>query len=73
MLEYAIESVEDGRKLKYLVEAAASMELLALKDELAAESTALFKNLGLAYMHMVRSKEAATKNIWKNIKKRWVL
>jgi len=70
MLEAAIDRVEEGRKLKYLLESAAIMELLAVTDEMSRTSTALAKNLGLAYMHMVRSREGnegVSRKIWDNI------
>ena len=44
------------RSTQFLIEAAGIMEMAVLKDELAVDNYSLDKNLGLAYMHMVRSK-----------------
>lgn len=50
-------SSDTGKKMKSLIEAAAWLELAVYRDEKNSASNGLKKNLGLAYMYMVRNKE----------------
>jgi len=61
LLDLAIAQEKDGRSvLKSFVEASAWMEVAKLNDDMTMNSVAIWKNLGLAYMHIVRSNEVGT-------------
>lgn len=47
----------DRTKIKSIVEALSWLEAARLNDDISDESAALWKNLGIAYLNMVRNKE----------------
>lgn len=58
LLHLAVAQVGNKSKIvPSLAEACAWLEIVALNDELSVKNPALWKNLGIGYMHLVRSKE----------------
>jgi hypothetical protein len=61
LLHLAVKQQESGKDKKHLVpslaEACLWLELARSNDEYSAQSPSLWKNLGLCYLHLVKSKE----------------
>lgn len=58
LLHLAVAQIENKSKIiPSLAEACAWLEIVRLNDELSEKHPALWKNLGIGYMHIIRSKE----------------
>jgi len=70
------ESTSDRSKLKSIVEGGAWLDAARLNDDIANDSHALWKNLGLAYMNIVRNSETTfptIRNLFNNTENSFIM